>query len=219
MSTSGVYLFDPTLAEVVDEAFEQCEIDPAMITGRHIRSARRSLNFLFEEWINEGVKQWATEQLTITVAQGQTSYVMPVGTVDILSAVYRRDGYDAPMYPIGMDEYNKIPNKDIPGRITRYFMHRKTGQPILYVYQSPERSGDTIVYWRLRQIQDASGSAQTADNPWRFKSLMCTGLAAKLAVKFAPKKLSVLMALYKDQFYLAKLEDRQRGVLSIQPSM
>ena len=50
MTTSGTYLFNPDLAELVDEAMERARIDPAHITARHILSARRSMRFILSGW-------------------------------------------------------------------------------------------------------------------------------------------------------------------------
>lgn len=219
MSSSGEYLFDPQLAEAVDEAFERCGIDPMRLSGRHIKSARRSINLLMTEWHNRGINQFMTERVTIKLVVGQAEYVLPDGTSDLLDVTYNLDGADTPLWPIGRTDYSQIPNKLRVGRPDRYFVHRKSGVPTLYLWLTPDNGLAVLDAWRLRQSFDASGASQTMDAPWRFQDALAAGLAAKLAVKWAPEKKNALREDAEQAIQLARLEDRERGVCTLQPVM
>ena len=123
MPTSGTYAFSPEAAEFCDEAFERCGLDPAALTARHLRSARRSLEYLFIEWSNKGQHLWAIDQQTIaapTLVAGTATYDTPAGTVAVLEMVIRRDGSDTPINPMARDEYLAIPNKTEQGLPNRF---------------------------------------------------------------------------------------------------
>ncbi len=219
MATSGTYVFNPTLAEMIDEAFERCGINPMTLSFQHIISARRSMNFMaLGEWINSGLNFWQLELVTRNLAQGEKSFVLPVGTIDVLSAIVRRDGYDTELYPMGMQEYEAIPDKDIEGKAVRFAVDRQIS-PVIYLWQPSQVSTDVLVYRRLRQTQDSKQLSSTADVPPRFHDAFAAGLAARLAVKFSQDRLQVLKSEYSQALSLAKLEDRERGPMQINPVM
>jgi hypothetical protein len=78
MATSGTFIFNPDLAELVDEALERCRIDPAKITSRHILSARRSMRFMFADWATQDYHNFRIVQEQFTLVQGQATYVSGV---------------------------------------------------------------------------------------------------------------------------------------------
>jgi hypothetical protein len=53
-TTSGTTTFDKTFAidEIVEDAFERIGLQS--VAGYQLKSARRSLNILFQEWGNRG---------------------------------------------------------------------------------------------------------------------------------------------------------------------
>ena len=57
-TTSGTTTFDKTFSidEIIEDAFERIGIQ--QVSGNQLRSARRSLNILFQEWGNRGIHYW-----------------------------------------------------------------------------------------------------------------------------------------------------------------
>ena len=57
-TTSGTTTFgkDFTIDEIVEEAFERLGIQN--VTGYQLKTSRRSLNILFQEWGNRGIPYW-----------------------------------------------------------------------------------------------------------------------------------------------------------------
>jgi len=54
MAVSGVATFNLDLSEIVEEAFERAGSE--LRSGYDLRTARRSLNIMFADWANRGVK-------------------------------------------------------------------------------------------------------------------------------------------------------------------
>ena len=68
-TTSGTATFDKTFAidEIVEEAFERIGLQN--VAGYQLKSARRSLNILFQEWGNRGIHYWEIDELDLKVKQ------------------------------------------------------------------------------------------------------------------------------------------------------
>ena len=57
-TTSGTFTFGKTFAidDIVEESFERIGIRG--VAGYQLKTARRALNILFQEWANRGVHLW-----------------------------------------------------------------------------------------------------------------------------------------------------------------
>ncbi len=210
MASSGTFSWNPDVGEVIEESFERCGIDPASLTGRHMKSARRSFNYLFTEWANDGVHLWAVDQQSQLLTASDATYNCPTGTIAILEMVVRRAGIDTPVFPMGRDEYLAIPDKTTEGLPNRYWLNRDATTPVITLWDVPENSTDTIYYYRMRQLQDITASTETADAPARWQEAIAAGLAAKLSEKYAPDREQALVSKAMKQLKLAKQEDRER---------
>ena len=73
-TTSGTTTFDKTFAidEIVEDAFERIGLQNA--SGYQLKSARRSLNILFQEWGNRGIHYWEIGELNLDLIEGQAEY-------------------------------------------------------------------------------------------------------------------------------------------------
>jgi len=76
MATSGTAKFEKgfTIADIVEEAYERIGIKG--VSGYQLKSARRSLNILFQEWANRGLHYWEVRNNNITLVSGQKTYTM-----------------------------------------------------------------------------------------------------------------------------------------------
>ena len=54
MATSNSRDFDLDVGELIEEAYERCGLE--MRTGYDAKTARRSLNLMFADWANRGLK-------------------------------------------------------------------------------------------------------------------------------------------------------------------
>jgi hypothetical protein len=222
MATSGTVAFQPNVEEIISEAFERCGLDPQIQTGDRAVSARRSLNLLFSEWANRGINYWAVEQQTLTLVNGQTApYTLPVGTIDIISAVIRdsagTDTADQIVNRVSIADYNQLPNKTSPGKPSQYMLDKQY-TPVAYFWQIPNRDTYSIVYWAIRQLEDVTASNQDADIPYRWNECICAGLASKLSLKYANEKFQILNEMYERAFAFAAASDNDGVSLRIQPT-
>jgi hypothetical protein len=73
-TTSGTTTFDKTFSidEIIEEAYERIGMLPN--AGFNLKSARRSLNIMFQEWGNRGLSFWEIENNSFTLVQGQIEY-------------------------------------------------------------------------------------------------------------------------------------------------
>jgi hypothetical protein len=224
MSTSGTYLFDNTdQIDVITEAFERIGRNPSSLTSNDIESARRSLNFMFSEWANNGPNLWAVELVSLPLVIGQQSYTLENSTIYITQAAIRtvQGGIntDLVINPISRAEYLALPNKaQVAQRPTQYYLER-TNPPTLKIWPVPDVPNVTLLYYRMRTQQDAGGFTNNLDAPGRLLEAIAAGLAAKLAIKFSPERASMLTEMAVNSYNVAIREDRERVSMSFLPSL
>ena len=94
--------------------------------------------------------------------------------------------------------------------------------PCINVWPTPNPPGDqyTLVYYRMRRIQDAGTGIRTQDIPFRFIPCMVAGLAYYLSAKIPgvdPGRMQMLKAEYEQQFQMAGDEDRETAAVRFVP--
>ena len=227
MATSGNYLFNPDLAEMVDEALERCRIDPAKITSRHILSARRSMRFMLADWATKDYHNFRIQRQSFTVVQSQSAYVAGtdfdlgangVAIVDVINAVLRRNGVDTPVEMMSRDELLNIPEKDIEGRSDRVFIDKQNAGLTFTFWPVPENGTDEIHFDAVLKFQDSDTAADNADIPWYMYDAFAYGLSFRLAEKFAPPELEAsLYQKAENAFITGSNAARERGDVRIVP--
>ena len=220
MATSGVSTFNPDFIEIIDEAYERCGIESR--TGYDLRTARRSLDFMFAEWASRGLNLWTIEQRALALVPGTAQYALPLDTVNVLSAVIRTGTgqlqQDVTIDRISRAEYLHVPNKNTEARPAQYYVERTAG-PQLFVYPAPDATQPyTFQYYVIRRIQDAGVGSNTADVDFRFLPCVVAGLAYYLALKKAPERIEMLKALYEDEFQRAAYADRDTASVFLLPA-
>ena len=223
MTTSGVANFNLDLAEVVEEAFERAGGE--LRTGYDLRTARRSLNLMFADWANRGLNMFTYEQGTQVLTPGQATYVLPTDTVDLLEHVIRTGAgnvstqADLTITRISVSTYATIPNKLQQARPIQIFIER-LNTPQFTVWPVPDNTQTyTLVYYRLRRIQNAGDGVNTMDMPFRFLPCMVAGLAYHLALKIpsGAERLGILKQQYDEAWALASEEDREKAAVRFVP--
>lgn len=223
MTTSGLSNFNVDLTEIVEEAFER--VGSEMRTGYDLRTARRSLNLLFADWANRGINMWTFEQGTQVLTPGVATYELPADTVDLMEHVIRTGAgsastqADLTITRISVSTYATIPNKLTQARPIQIWIER-LNTPRFTVWPVPDNTQTyTLVYWRLRRIQNAGEGVNTMDMPFRFLPCMIAGLAYYLAMKVpgGMERLQVLKAQYDEAWDLAASEDREKAAVRFVP--
>jgi hypothetical protein len=208
MTTSGTTIFDLDIDELIEESFER--LGMRMTGGNQLKTARRSLNLLFLDWANRGLNLWTIEQATLPIVQGDNALALPLDTVNVLSAVIRDPAVSPPtditVDRISRAEYLNTPDKTVQARPAQIYVER-TNTPTVYMYPAADRSY-TLVYYRIRRIQDAGAYTNTTDVNFRFLPCLVAGLSYYLSLKFAPDRVVMLKQLYEEEFARAAAEDR-----------
>jgi hypothetical protein len=170
-TTSGTATFEKgfSISDIVEEAYERIGI--VGVSGHQLKTARRSLNILFQEWANRGLHYWEVGNNSITLVDGQATYTMyrstadgtsdataVYGVDDVLEASYRNSSsVDFPLTKISRSEYQALSNKTDEGTPTQYFVQRFIDKVTLTLYLTPgsTEAGNFINYYYVNRIQDA----------------------------------------------------------------
>jgi hypothetical protein len=130
---------------------------------------------------------------------------------DILEAIIRRSDEDISITRISRQEYLSIPKKTTQGRPTQFYVDRQI-TPTISVWPAPENSTDSLIYYRVKRIQDADAATNTADIPFRFLPCLIAGLSYQIALKRSPQRIEGLKLIYEEEFQRASTEDIDHGI-------
>lgn len=195
-----------------------------------MRSARRSINLLFQDWANRGLNLWTYEERTQLLAYGVGEYDLTTDNdlVDVIEQVVQLPpGQTSPslnrynMTRVSVSTQATRTNPNITGRPVEVFYQRKRDGITAHVWPLPGSGGPyTLVYWAIRRMGDAGAYTNTADMPFRFLPAFIAGLAFYIAQKKDPNNtelISRLEADYEKVWLRAAEEDREKATLSIVP--
>ena len=233
-TTSGTATFEKgfSISDIVEEAYERLGIQG--VSGYQLKSARRSLNILFQEWANRGLHYWEVANNNITLVADQAEYTMfrstadgtssttaVYGVDDVLEASYRNSNVDTPLTKINRSQYQALSNKTSTGTPSQYFVQRFIDKITITLYLTPGASeaGKFLNYYYVKRIQDAGDYTNDADVPYRFVPCMTAGLAYYLAIKNAPDRVQMLKMLYEDELQRALAEDGSSSSTYISPKV
>jgi len=214
MATSGSRNFALDVSDVIEEAYELIGLE--MRTGYDARKARRSLNVMFQDWMNRGVNLWTVNEVNLTLTSGTDTYALNAYDVDLMEVAIRRSGIDYTMDRITREDYLNIPNKTQTGRPTQIYFERSS-TPSIKLWPVPDNSTDVLVSYRVQRIEDADSLTNDVDVPSRFIPCMVSGLAYYLALKNAPDRAQMAKQIYEEDFARAANEDSEWGSLMIRP--
>ena len=233
MATSGTTTFESNffIDDIITEAYER--IGRFDYSGNDIKTARRSLNIMFQEWGNRGLHFWEVKNNSITLVDGKSEYTMfrstadgtsdataVYGVDDILEAVYRNsDNVDFSLTKINRSNYQGLSSKTDTGTPTQYFVQRFIDKITITLYLTPgsTEAGNFINYYYVSRIQDAGAYSNNADVPYRFVPCMVSGLSYYLSQKFSPQRTQELKLLYEDEIQRALEEDGSSSSTFITP--
>ena len=234
-TTSGTVIFDKNFSidEIIEEAYERIGLQG--VSGYQLKTARRSLNILFQEWGNRGLHYWQIANNDITLVDGQAVYTMfrssddgtsdataVFGVDDILEAVYRNSSsVDSPLTKINRSTYQALSNKTSKGQPTQYYVQRFIDKVTITLYITPGSSeaGNKLNYYYVKRIQDVGDYTNATDVPYRFVPCMVSGLAFYLAQKYAPERVQAMKLYYEDELQRALAEDGSSSSAHITPKV
>ena len=241
-TTSGTVIFDKGFAvdDIIAEAYER--IGSQVTSGYQLKTARRSLNILFQEWGNRGLHYWEVAETNIDLIEGQAEYTFyrasadgtssstnassnVYGVADILEATIRTNRTattqaDSALTKIDRSTYSALANKLTKGTPAQYFVQRFIDKTTLTVYPTADSTNASkdLHFYYVKRIQDADSTYTDAtDVPYRFVPCMASGLAFYLAQKFNPQLVQQMKLLYEDELARALAEDGSSTITYITP--
>ena len=239
-TTSGTTTFDKTFSidEIVEEAFERIGIQ--QVSGYQLKTSRRSLNIMLQEWGNRGIHYWEIDELDLDLIQGQAEYKFfrsaadgtsavsnpngIYGMSDILEAQLRSnrtqtDQSDSPMTKVDRSTYAAFSNKLSQGTPNQYWVQRFIDHVSINVYPTPDSTNASkdMHFYYIKRIQDIGAYTNATDLPFRFVPCMVSGLSYYLSMKYAPQLTQNLKLLYEDEFQRALQEDGSASSTFITP--
>ena len=225
MTSSGTYNFQPSLGELVLNAFARCGVRRTAIMQEHMTDARFETNLMLSSWANQGVNLWEVVLISVPLVQGQTTYTVPAKVVMILDAVIQQNTgtssqFDRVIMPISRTEYSQTPNKLQQAPPTVFWFDRLIN-PTVTLWPVPDQTSTyTLNYYAVTQIQDAElTDAQTVDIPYRWLDALAAGLAARLAAIYAPDRMQMLEAKAAQAYTIAATQDTENVPLYITPGL
>jgi len=233
--TSETTEFNPQIDEVIEEAFERTGVKGTR-TGYQLRSARRSLNIMFQEWGNRGVHLWKVKLAKVPLVEGQAEYNFasdstnfPNDIDSVLEAYYRNNStttapVDVSLTKIDRSAYSATPNKLAKGTPSQYYVERKLN-PSVFLYTTPSSSVSSTTtpssfqfcFYYLSKIQDVGAYNNTSDVVNRFYPCMMSGLAYYLSLKYSPDMSQELERRYESELLRALDADNQGTSTFISP--
>jgi len=232
-TTSGTTTFDKSFSidEIIEEAYDRLGI--FTLNGGHMKTARRSLNIMFQEWGNRGLHYWEVGNSSFTLVDGQAVYTTYrstsdgtsdataiYGVSDILEASYRNSSsVDTPLTKINRSTYQGLSNKTAEGTPSQYFVQRFIDKITVTLYLTPgsTEAGNTINFYYVKRIQDVGNYTNATDIPFRFVPCMSSGLSFYLSQKYQPQRTQELKLYYEDELQRALVEDGSSSSSYITP--
>ena len=239
-ATSGTTTFDKTFSvdEIVEEAFERIGIQ--QVSGYQLKTSRRSLNIMLQEWGNRVIHYWEIGELDLDLIEGQAEYKFfreaadgtsatsnpngIYGMSDVLEAQLRSnrtatDQSDSPMTKVDRSTYAAFSNKLSKGTPNQYWVQRFIDHVSINVYPTPDSTNASkdMHFYYIKRIQDIGAYTNATDMPFRFIPCMVSGLTYYLSMKYAPQLTQNLKLLYEDEFQRALQEDGSASSTFITP--
>ena len=239
-TTSGTTVFDKNFSvdEIIEEAFERLGIQD--VTGYHLKTSRRSLNILLQEWGNRGIHYWEIGELDLDLIEGQAEYKFfrssddgtsatsnpngVYGISDVLEAQLRSNRTqttqsDSPMTKVDRSTYAGFSNKLSKGTPNQYWVQRFIDHVSISVYPTPDSTNASkdMHFYYIKRIQDIGAYTNATDLPFRFVPCMVSGLAYYLSMKYNPQLTQQMKLLYEDELQRALAEDGSASSTYITP--
>jgi len=240
-TTSGTVTFDKTFAvdDIITEAYERIGLQS--VSGYQLKTARRSLNILFQEWGNRGLHYWEVAEANIDVIEGQAEYTFfratgdgtsavtnpanTYGVADVLEATLRSNRTqttqaDSSLTKISRATYSALSSKLSKGTPAQFFVQRFVDKTTITVYPTADSSNASkdLHFYYLKRIQDVDSTYTDAtDLPYRFVPCMVSGLAFYLSQKVNPQLTQTMKLYYEDELARALSEDGSAASTFITP--
>jgi hypothetical protein len=196
-----------TIEDCIHDAIER--IGGQAGTASEIRSARRSVRLLLEEWAAMRLNTWRRQSIDLTLPSSEGSHVLPDDVDDVLDVLISDEAGRPTRTSLdraSFDQWMDWPNKSQGGWPTGYFVER-TEPPRLYFLGLGNAGQIATVWYAVRP------NGWSDDLPGRWLLALTHGLAYDLAQKRPPFDEVTIARLeknYMQRLDLCSRNDRDR---------
>jgi hypothetical protein len=231
--TSGTYAFQPSVADLVLNAYGRIGLKRAELTQQHMADAATEANFVQVEMASRQPNLWMSELYTVALVSGTATYTLPARMISPM-AVYLTitpsggTAADRILMPISTFEYAALPVKTQTGTPSQYWYNRQVA-PQITLWPVPDDAATyTLNLQILSQPQDASiPNGVTPQLPFRWLDAFTAALAARLADIYAsatiqakgPSGVTDLWAKAERAWQIAANEDHENVPTYIIPGI
>jgi hypothetical protein len=219
MATSGTSVFNPTVDDIIQEAYDRCGIESR--TGYELKSGKRSLNLLLQSLQNEHFPLWKLilDTTTVTLVTDQIGYDVAADVLDVIDVSLQHSTnsivHDTPLTRLSRAEYESRTTKTTSGRPTQYYYDYNggtsgVGKFFLYPAPSSTYNGDELRFYKRERIEDVGAYTNTLDIPVNALETVHSGLSYMLSIKHAPDRIPVLKPLFDEAKLKLWQEDSEK---------
>lgn len=219
MTTSGTFVFDPSLGELIIQAFGRIGVRRTELLTSHMNDGRMAANLVLSEWSNRQPYLWTVRLISVPLVSGTATYACSTPVVQITN-LYVNNGYsDTTLTPMSQTDYAAIPVKTQQGTPNSFWFDRQI-DPSITFWPVPNQSGLTANYYCVRQFEDADLAAGlTLDLPYRFFDAFVAALAWRLAQTYRPEMVGQMSQDAERAWQIAATQDVENVPMHIKPDM
>lgn len=153
MATSGTYTFNPTVAEILNDALQICGHDLYTPPEPEVMEmAKRTLNVVIQDLNEQSTDVYAIVVTTLETVAGDGEYDLPAGAVGIDGMTINADDKELDIKPLTFAEFAAVRNDDNEGIPAGYYLDKQAG--VIHLRSIPN-DVYTITYRQTMKYQDA----------------------------------------------------------------
>lgn len=219
MAVSGTTTFSVTRNDIIEASLRLLGVleEGAVPNPTSIENASLVLNMLIKDWMTDGIKLWTTEEITLPLVNGQTTYTIGTGSsydlnwhkpLRMIQAFLRNlsvnPPIDLPMSIISEQEYNILGSKFSGGQVNSVFFkpYREYGQVKVFLTPNQYTSSNYELHMNVqRPIYDMNKATETFDFPQEWYQALRWGLAAELVADYGIMDQRGAMIIQRAEMY------------------
>lgn len=205
-----------TVEEIIEQASDPIGGGP--YTGDKLRKAKRDLELVMIELVNDGVPLSLVSEITFSGSNG--THTFDSNVKDVIDIVDTSDNIVTTLTQVDLPTFNRFNVSEITGRPTQFATHKKTDATEVRFYPAPDKS----YTWRAFVDLDPSqigGYDDTLAVRSTFLPAIISGLTYRLAIRQPELDMAVKQGA-KDQWEdlreRALDADRDKSSMFIRPS-
>ncbi len=222
LTTSGTTSFQLSVDELLEQALEPLAGEHT--SGIEASKSRRVLNLLLIELQNKNIPISKIATVPLTLVQNTATYALDPSINAVLQVTVSLPQSplvtDLKIEPIGLKQYQEIPNKTQTNRPNTYTVNRFDNNCSITYWPVPNLTTYTSNLLCSIKIQDVTAAYQTIDLPTRYLPLLVAWLSYKLSFTRPltdPTLRPQLQAEYKEILMDTFEEDRERADFIVKP--